>query len=283
MTAPWTGPDPAPALAGPPPAGSEPAGPQPEVVERRKRRWPAWLGPLVALGALLVKFGGVLFKIKAVGTLVTMLVSVAAYALFYGWRFAVGLVLLILVHEMGHVIALRRLGLPATAPIFLPFLGAFVGLKQPPRSAWEESVSGLAGPALGTVGAGAVALLAQATGSQFLQALAFTGFLINAFNLLPVLPLDGGRVAASLHPGLWLVGLLALTALTVLRPSAVLILIIVLGVVELLSRWRARRGEQGRAYYTLPARRRTLLAVAYVGLLAVLGVAAEATFVPRDL
>ena len=212
-----------------------------------------------------------------------MLVSVAAYALFYGWRFAVGLVLLILVHEMGHVIALRRLGLPATAPIFLPFLGAFVGLKQPPRSAWEESVSGLAGPALGTVGAGAVALLAQATGSQFLQALAFTGFLINAFNLLPVLPLDGGRVAASLHPGLWLVGLLALTGLTVLRPSAVLILIIVLGVVELLSRWRARRGEQGRAYYTLSARRRTLLAVAYVGLLAVLGVAAEATFVPRDL
>ena len=130
-----------------------------------------------------------------------MLVSIAAYALIWGWPFAVGFVLLLLLHEMGHVIQLRREGIKASAPMFIPFLGAVISAKSMGDNAAAEARVGLAGPGARKPRA-LVPLIPSgyATGSDFWRALAYIGFFLNLFNLLPVLPLDGGRAMAALSP-----------------------------------------------------------------------------------
>src|SRR5689334_353011 len=159
----------------------------------RLKKLGARLMPLVDL----ISKGKALFltliKLKAVTTLGTMFISIAAYALAFGWPFAVGFVLLLFVHEMGHVIQLRREGVEASAPMFIPFLGAAVGMKRLPDDAAAEARVGLAGPILGSAGCLAPLALYAATGNHLFQALAFTGFFLNLINLVPVLPLDGGR------------------------------------------------------------------------------------------
>ena len=114
-----------------------------------------WIAPLAAVGLVLAKFKGLallLLKVKFLGTALTMLVSIGAYALLFPVWFAVGIVVLIWVHEMGHVLQLRREGIPASAPMFIPFLGAFVAMKRMPKDALAEARVGLAGPVLGTLG-----------------------------------------------------------------------------------------------------------------------------------
>ena len=142
-----------------------------------------------------------------------MLVSIAAYSLIWGWKFAIGFVLLILVHEMGHVIQLRREGIKASAPMFIPFMGAVIWAKSLGDDALAEARVGLAGPILGSIGAAALIPVADATGNDLFTALAFTGFFLNLFNLLPIVPLDGGRAAAALSPKLWIVGFAGMLAL----------------------------------------------------------------------
>ncbi len=237
--------------------------------------------PLIALGFLVVKFGGLLLKLKVVTTGASMLVSVAAYAWFWGLPFAVGFVLLIFVHELGHVLELRRQGIPASAPLFIPFLGAVIGMKELPDDAWKEARVALAGPILGSVGAAACWIAGEATGSDLLIGLAFVGFFLNLFNLIPIVPLDGGRAAAALHPVFWFVGLLMMLALVVLRPNPILVLIVILGGLDLWRRWR-ERGDNAR-YYDVPVRRRVAVGVVYLGLVAVLALAMSATYVERDL
>jgi Zn-dependent protease len=210
-----------------------------------------------------------------------MLVSVAAYAWIWGWRFAVGFVLLLLVHELGHVFELRRQGVPASAPLFIPFLGAVVGMRQMPADAWREARVALAGPILGSIGAAGVWALGAALDSDLLVALAFTGFFLNLFNLLPIVPLDGGRAVAAVHPALWGLGLAGLVALAFWHPNPILILILVVGGLELWRRWRERGGAAATAYYrVLPWQRLTAGAV-YVGLAALLAVAMTATHLER--
>ena len=235
---------------------------QPGWREVARKIW----APLAATGAFLLKFGAVLFKLKVFATAGTMLVSIAAYSFIFGWPFAVGFVLLLLVHEMGHVIELRRQGIPASAPLFIPFLGAVVGMKQMPQNAWHEAKVALAGPILGTAGAAAVWVAAVAYDSELLRALAFTGFFLNLFNLLPIVPLDGGRAVAALHPALWLVGLAALGLLTYLHPNPILIIIIIFGALELWRRWQARRAGYQLDYYRVKPLQRVIVAAVYVGI-----------------
>ena len=136
------------------PAPAYPGGSEPSVAPPpQKSRWKRWLGPLIFIGALLLKFGAklkfvllLLPKVKLFTTSASMLVSIGAYALIWGWSFAVGFVLLLLVHEMGHVFQLRREGIKASAPLFIPFLGAAVAMKQMPKDAAAEARVGLAGP-----------------------------------------------------------------------------------------------------------------------------------------
>jgi Zn-dependent protease len=246
------------------------------------------LAPLAAVGLLLAKFKGLALlalKAKFVATALTMVVSVGAYALLFPVWFAVGFVILIWVHEMGHVLQLRREGIPASAPMFVPFLGAFVAMKQMPKDALAEARVGLAGPVLGSVGALGAWGLYELTQEPLLLGLAYVGFFLNLFNLLPMLPLDGGRAVGALSPVFWLVGLVALVALVVVSPNPILIIIALLGGMELWRRWRARNTPEGRAYYKVEPQHRLLVALAYFGLIAVLVAAMAATFVadPADL
>src|SRR5205085_10596951 len=112
----------------------------------------------------------------------TMLLTIWVYAQSMGWRFAAGFVLLILVHECGHLLAAKRLGLKVGAPVFIPFMGAFIALKEAPRNAWIEAQVGIGGPMLGTVGAAVCELIHVATNNPLFGALAYTGFFLNLFN-----------------------------------------------------------------------------------------------------
>jgi Zn-dependent protease len=258
----------------------EPIQPESRWREIGKKLW----APIAALGYLAFKFKTALlaiFKFKVFATSASMLVSVAAYAWIWGWRFAVGFVLLLLVHEMGHVLELRRQGVPASAPLFIPFLGAVVGMKQMPHNVWREAQVALAGPILGSAGAAVVWAAGEALDSDLLVALAFTGFFLNLFNLLPVSPLDGGRAVAALHPALWAVGLLLLLGLVFVAPNPILILILVLGGLEVWNRWRQRRLPWMAEYYRVPAWQRAVVGVTYVGLAALLAAAMSATHLER--
>jgi Zn-dependent protease len=237
--------------------------------------------PLIALGFLIVKFGGLLLKLKVVTTGLSMVVSIAAYAWIWGLPFAIGFVLLIFVHELGHVVELRRQGVPASAPLFIPFLGAVIGMKELPDDAWKEARVALAGPILGSVGAAACWIAAEATGSELLMGLAFVGFFLNLFNLIPIVPLDGGRAAAALHPAVWFLGLLLMVGLVVLNPNPLLLIIVVLGGLDLWNRWRHR--EHAGDYYRLAVGQRLTVAVVYLGLVLVLGLAMSGTYVEREL
>lgn len=248
-----------------------------------RRAWQRFVTALAATGAFLAKFGALLLKLKYIGLVLSMGISVVAYTLFFGWSFAVGFVLLIFVHEMGHVIVLRRQGVPASAPLFIPFLGAFVNMRQMPRNAYQEAVSGLAGPYFGTAASAAVAVWGHAVGSDFLLQLGALGFLVNLFNLLPVLPLDGGRAAAALHPVLWLVGLAGLLVWEFYNPSPIALVILVLGGYELFHRWTRRNSPAAIAYHALAAHQRVSVAAMYVLVVAVAVAGFQFTYVARGL
>jgi Zn-dependent protease len=240
--------------------------------------------PIAALGFVLFKFKAVIlaaFKFKVFATSATMLVSVAAYAWIWGWKFGAGFVVLLLVHELGHVIELRRQGVPASAPLFIPFLGAVVGMKGMPHDAWKEARVALAGPILGTLGAAAVWAAGEALDSQLLIALAFTGFFLNLFNLLPIVPLDGGRAMAAVHPALWAIGLAALIGLTVLYPNPIMLLVLVFGGLELWNRWQLRKDPRAAAYYRVKPWQRFAAGGTYIALAALLALGMSATHIER--
>jgi Zn-dependent protease len=232
-------------------------------------------GALAAIAALFAKFKAVLLllpKLKLLTTAGTALVSVAAYSLFWGWQFAAGLVVLLFVHEMGHVIQLRREGIPASAPMFIPFLGAVITSKSLGDNALAEARVGLAGPILGSLGAAVVALLAVLTGSDLLLALAYVGFLINLFNLLPVVPLDGGRAMAAMAPWMWFLGFGALVTMLFLVPNPILLIVVLFGGLETWRRWQLRKtgSLQQAAYYRVAPLHRLLVGAIYIGLIAAL-------------
>ncbi len=240
------------------------------------------LAPLAAVGLLLAKFKGLallLLKVKFLGTALTMILSVGAYALLFPWTFAVGFVALIWIHEMGHVLQLKREGIPASAPMFIPFLGAFVAMKQMPKNALAEARVGLAGPVLGSVGALGAWGIYELTQEPLFLGLAYVGFFLNLFNLLPMLPLDGGRAVGALSPVFWLVGIAGLVALLFVQPNPILIFIGILGGVELWRRWRNRNTPEARKYNEMEPMQRVVVGLVYFGLIALLGLGMAATFV----
>jgi Zn-dependent protease len=271
-----------------PPAPPE-FGPRTPAAEPPKAPWRRVLGLLAAAGLLLLKFGAklkgallLLPKLKVFTTSASMLVSIGAYALIWGWKFAVGLVLLLLVHELGHVIQLRREGIKASAPMFIPFLGAVVAMKELPKDAAAEARVGLAGPVLGSLAALVPLALYGITGDELFQALAFVGFFLNLFNLLPVLPLDGGRAMAALSPWMWFVGYALLVVATFVFPNPIMLLILVFGGIETWRRWKQRHSPEAREFHRVKPATRAAVAAVYLGLAALLAVGMEATFVERD-
>jgi len=184
---------------------------------------------------------------------------------------------------MGHVFQLRREGIKASAPLFIPFLGAAVAMKQLPKDAAAEARVGLAGPILGSLGCLVPIALFAITGNELFQALAFVGFFLNLFNLLPVLPLDGGRAMAALTPWMWLVGFAMLIAVAFAFPNPIMLIILLFGGMETWRRWKARKSDEGKRYHEVRPRDRLLVAATYIGLAIALAVGMDLTFLERDL
>ncbi len=231
-------------------------------------------GKLSYVGLLLLKFKGLWFTVISTG------VTALIYAQIFGVAFGVGIVLLILIHESGHVVVARILGMPVTLPVMIPFLGAFVSMKQRPRTVAQESIMAIGGPVLGSIAAGLcyVGYLATPTSStgQLLRALAYFGFLINLFNLIPLTPLDGGRVTSLLSKWFNVAGLAIAAGLLLFEMQAgttinpVLFLVLIFGAFATWQRFRST--ALNPAYYAVDAQTKLAIGALYVGLLFALGV-----------
>ena len=273
----------------PPTPYTEPPAPEPEPEPPAKSQARRALGPLAVAGAIAIKFFAKIKallllapKLKLLTTSGSMLLSVGAYTLLWGWRFAVGFVALLFVHEMGHYIQLRREGVRPSGMVFIPFLGAAVASRSLGGSAVAEARVGLAGPILGSLAC--ALLLPLAAGHEFWRALVFTGFFINLINLVPVVPFDGGRAMAAMAPWMWFIGFALMVVAVIAFPNPILILFLLLGGMETWRRWKVRRsGEEGNeAYYRVTPRQRFLVGAVYVGLIVLLALGMDATFLDRS-
>ena len=211
----------------------------------------------------------------------SMVLMIGVYAMMLGFWYAFGFVLLILVHETGHLLAAKRLGLKVGAPVFIPFMGAFIALKEVPPNAWIEAQVGIGGPMLGTLGAGICYLGYLATNNPLFGALAYTGFFLNLFNLMPVGFLDGGRIVTALSPWLWIAGFIVLGCLTFLHPNFILILILIFSIPRLFSLFRAKTDEQ-RRYFEVTPEQRWQMGLMYFGLVALLVLGMQMSHIPRE-
>lgn len=278
---PQTGPFPTPGGAETDGLGQAPAGhdqPRREAGPSQGQRR-GLVGTLGAVGLFLAKYGLILLKFgKLAPTAISMIIAVGVYTLFYGWKFAVGIVVLIFIHEMGHVALGAFLGIPVSLPIFLGPFGAVTTFKRPLTNLREEAITAIGGPVLGTLAALGCALLGASTTGYFhglLFAIAYIGFAINLFNLLPINPLDGGRVANAVSVWANVVGLAIAAALLLITlatgaANPFLIVILLIGGLSTYKRFRARRRGEGPP--VLPGATRLTIGLAYVAMLGVTSV-----------
>ena len=248
--------------------------PSPSVWERIKKL----LVPVGVVGLLILKWFAkvkllILPALKFLPVLLktggSMFITIWVYAQTWGWWFALGFVLLIFVHECGHLIAARHLGLSVGAPVFIPFMGAIIALKDAPRNAWIEAQVGIGGPLLGSAGAVVCLGIGYLTGNHLFVALAYSGFLLNLFNLAPIGFLDGGRIVTALSPWLWLVGTVVVGLLLVSQFSFLLLLIFVFSLPRLFSLFRPKSDDEKRYYEVTPGQR-WIMGSLYFGLIAAL-------------
>ncbi len=280
----------------PPPRPAAPPVIAPPIVERQPAAWTVsvpspttagsapWkkaLGPLALLGVILAKFKGLLLPLfKFLPVLLktggTMILSIWAYALMWGWWFAAGFVILIFIHECGHLVAARRVGLKVGAPVFIPFMGAIIALKEAPPNAWIEAQVGIGGPLLGTLGAVLCHIIYVVTGHPLFEALAYTGFFLNLFNLIPTGFLDGGRIVTALSPWLWLVGVAIAGLLLFFQFNLILLMVFVFSLPRLFSLFRSKSAEELRYFEVTPAQR-WIIGSLYFGLIGFLFFAMKLT------
>ncbi len=262
------------------PAGNAPA--QPVVYDVPPRAEPSgsdwrrspvvrWLGrlwPLLLLGLTKAKWLLVIFKFKAFTTFGSLFLSLGVYALAFGLPFAAGFIALLFIHELGHALVMRQQGIKTTPILFIPFMGAVIGMKEMPKNVYAEAKMALGGPIVGSLGALGCLALRQVTGQPIFVALAMVGFWLNLFTLIPVSPLDGGRAMAAISPWGWLVGLVMLLLLFLRVHSIFLGFILIVGGMEVFNRWRSRNND--RAYYEATLQQRLIITAVYFGLAALL-------------
>jgi len=225
---------------------------------------------LLLLGVF--KFG------KLGGTAITMLLSLAVYAASFGWMYAAGFVLLLFCHEMGHFLAARQRGLVVGAPTFIPFVGAWIQLKEQPLDVETEAYVAMAGPLVGTASAAAFYFWGRHAENSLLLAIAYSGFFLNFFNLIPISPLDGGRITAILSPRVWFLGVPLMLGMLLYSPSPLLIAIAIAALPSLVKAWNYdAEAPENIAYYNAPLARKVEYATLYLGLAAYLAVMAHAT------
>jgi len=213
--------------------------------------------PLLKFFPILLKSGG------------TMLLSIGIYASIWGWKFAVGFVVLMFVHECGHLIVAKGFGLKVSAPVFIPFMGAFILLKDLPRNAWMEACVGIGGPILGSLGALACHALGKAIDAPVFIAIAYSGYFLNLFNLTPVGFLDGGRIVTAMSRWLWLPGLAVLVWFGWQYMNFIVWIMVFLSLPRVFSLFRKRTEEEER-YFEVPTQNRWTMSILYFGLIAML-------------
>ena len=257
--------------------------PSPAPLHREKNPKPrrfaklGWLGMLLAFALGKFKFVLMGLKMMKFSSILTMLVSIWAYSTIFGWRFSVGFVLLIVVHELGHGIVMRMVGIPAGAPVFIPFVGAVIAMKGRPRNAYIEALVAFGGPVLGSMAALFCLMVALVLDSDLWMSLAFSGFIINLFNLLPISPLDGGRIVGAFSRKMWWVGFMIGVPAYWATRSPLLLLILIVGIIGLFGR---RHEPEG--YFDIPKDTKIKIALGYFVLAAVLASAATLSHVPTS-
>jgi Zn-dependent protease len=219
---------------------------------------------------LLVLFGGLKFgKILSSGG--TMLLSLLVYAGIWGWRYAAGFIALLFIHELGHYLAARQRGLDVGLPTFIPFVGAWIEMNEQLIDDETEAYVAAGGPFLGTIASVATYLWSQQIQSSLLLAIAYSGLFLNLFNLLPVSPLDGGRITAVLSPRVWLFGAPLMVAAFIYNPSPVLILVAVVAMPQLIRAWKFDPSDpENSRYYNTTLTTKLEYGAFYLGLAAFL-------------
>lgn len=240
------------------------------------------IGVLAVIGAVLVKFKFAIFFIfaklkfllialklgKFASTLISMLFMIVIYAQMYGWAYGLGFVLLILAHEMGHYFVARNLNIDVSGPVFIPFLGAFISMKDQPTDAVAEAKTAAGGPILGSLAALMCVGIYMISDNNLFLALAYTGFMINLFNLIPVHPLDGGRIVTAISPKIWLIGIPMLLYISFKFFNPIIILFLILGCVQAYKQWK----EPDADYYNTSMSTKIIFSIIYFGLMALLGI-----------
>lgn len=234
--------------------------------------WKRIFGPLAVAAVFAAKFFA---KIKFLLPVLlksggSMILMIGVYATLWGWKWGLGFVVLLLLHECGHLLAAKYFGLKVSAPMFIPFMGAFIALKEAPPNAWIEACVGIGGPLLGSAAALACHLIGITLHAPLFIALAWTAYFLNLFNLTPVGILDGGRIATALSPWLWVPGLGLLAWLGWRLPHNIIIwLVLIMSLPRIFSLFRKRTDEEKRFYEVSPAQRWQMGAT-YFGLIAAL-------------
>jgi Zn-dependent protease len=259
----------------------------------RRRVWRILAGGFVAVGLLLFKLKGVLLfagaKVKPflanpfegfglaqfAVTAGTMVLSLVAYAVKMGVPFALGFIAILVIHEVGHAMTIRAKGLRAGAMVFIPFIGGAVTLRRQPRSAFVDAQIGLGGPIAGTFASAISLIVFNATSEPLWLALAFAGFILNLFNLTPVGPLDGGRIAGAITKWMWTGGALILLALLIRWKNPLLLPILLLGIWQI---WHSIIEEKRKRFYNVTLAQRATIAVTYFSLVFILGYQSIATY-----
>src|ERR1700730_4860741 len=251
------------------------AAPQRETLWSRVKKA---LAPLAVIGVMIAKFFAklkffILPALKFFPILLksggTMLLMIWVYTAMWGWKFGVGFVLLLLVHECGHLIVAKKFGLKVGAPVFIPFMGAFIALKEAPRNAWMEACVGIGGPVLGTFGSLICNSLGEFFDAPVFIALAWFGYFLNLFNLTPVGMLDGGRIVSAMSRWLWIPGFAVLVWFGWRYPNFIVWLMVLLSLPRIISLFRKRTEEEQRYFEVTPAQRLTM-SILYFGLIVTL-------------
>lgn len=232
---------------------------------------------IIALFTWILKFKGLALLLKFGWGAISALITIGAYSIAFGWQFAVGIVALLFIHELGHAFVLKIKGMPVGGIIFVPFLGAMTLLQRLPTNAKDDAEISIGGPIAGAISAGICLAIAelQPNPQTIWAALAYFGFFINLLNLIPVVPFDGGRVLAAVDRRVWIIGFILLLGFQIWEWingifSFWLILIIVLAATQFFSGRFNADSPQMKAFYTVPLSTRILISVLYFGLAAVL-------------
>lgn len=245
----------------------------------KEAKKPSTFGPIAGvlgvLGVILLKFkGAALIALKALslvklGWLLkgfsSMALSLGIYIMMFGWRYAVTIIILLYIHEMGHFIFMHFYGLKPKAPVFVPFVGAYTAMTTIPGDLATHAWVAYAGPFIGGIAAFASYWLGIATGNTFLIAAANTGAILNLLQLVPIKPFDGGFIAQSISRWLFIPGALLLAYLAWTLRSPLLIIIAVVAIFVMISQMRKGEDPEAARYPTTPIQR-IFISVSYIGL-----------------